>query len=265
MSLIHLPYASKPSVGSLIDPSHLLSKGCVGCWLMNEGAGNILQDISGNRNNGTLVNGALWSGGRKGSALKFDGTNDYVVVPYNISLYQTTMTVSFWAKSNITNYTTNGYAVSIYDFAATKRMWGIRVNEATDKWNVITSTNGSATTTHEDTTKSVTTSWAHLVFATPDAGDTWYPYYNGIPLTTLAVPAGYSNKSSALQIGGLIGVNAFDGLLDDVRIYNRVLSLQEIKQLYSDPFCNILQSRVWVSGGIPPTAASPALWMGVCM
>ena len=46
------PWTSKPPIGSQIDWSHPLAKGLVGCWLMNEGGGNVVNDIA-RRNNGT--------------------------------------------------------------------------------------------------------------------------------------------------------------------------------------------------------------------
>jgi len=49
-------------------------------WHFNEGEGNILSDLSGNGNDG-VVHGANWTDGVMGSALEFDGVNDYVEFP----------------------------------------------------------------------------------------------------------------------------------------------------------------------------------------
>ena len=38
-------------------------------------------DLSGNNHNGTLVNGPVWTTGKYGQAIAFDGTNDYVNIP----------------------------------------------------------------------------------------------------------------------------------------------------------------------------------------
>jgi hypothetical protein len=50
---------TKPPVGSQINFGHPLSKGLVGCWLMNEGGGPTANDLSGNKNKGILEN-ATW-------------------------------------------------------------------------------------------------------------------------------------------------------------------------------------------------------------
>ena len=62
----------KPNLG------HPLAKGLVGYWLMNEGTGNTVQDLSGNGHTGTFVNETVWDAGKFGSCLSFDGTDDYV-------------------------------------------------------------------------------------------------------------------------------------------------------------------------------------------
>ena len=47
---------------------------------MDEGSGNIIYDSSGNGNNGTIY-GATWTDGISGTALTFNGVDDYVEVP----------------------------------------------------------------------------------------------------------------------------------------------------------------------------------------
>ena len=48
----------------------------IGCWLMNEGSGDRVFDLSGNGNIGTFGSGAarpFWQGGKSGSSVYFDG------------------------------------------------------------------------------------------------------------------------------------------------------------------------------------------------
>jgi len=74
------PYQHKPMLGQQVDRSHPCAKGLVGFWLMNEGTGNRIQDLSGNRITGTLVADTHFVPGKFGSALGFDGTGDYVSI-----------------------------------------------------------------------------------------------------------------------------------------------------------------------------------------
>ena len=49
----------------------------------NEGSGTTATDLSGNNHNGTLVNGPVWTNGKYGQAVSFDGSNDYVNIADN--------------------------------------------------------------------------------------------------------------------------------------------------------------------------------------
>src|SRR5205085_1624062 len=56
--------------------------GLVGAWGFDENTGTTTADQSGTGNNGTLTNGPAWNAaGKFGSAISFDGTNDFVNVP----------------------------------------------------------------------------------------------------------------------------------------------------------------------------------------
>ena len=97
-------YIKKPPLGSQIDWSHPLSTGIVGYWLFNEGSGNKINDISNNRNIGTLTNFDLttaWKSSPLGKSLDFDGSNDYINCGNKASLNFTRgVTVDIWLKAS---------------------------------------------------------------------------------------------------------------------------------------------------------------------
>jgi len=71
----------KPPLGSLPNFGHPLTRGLVGLWLMNEGGGNIVQDLSGNGYIGTL-NDVTWQAGLSGTTTLFPGVSgDYINIP----------------------------------------------------------------------------------------------------------------------------------------------------------------------------------------
>jgi hypothetical protein len=76
--------------------------GLVGYWNLDEGSGTLAADSSGNGNSGTLMNGPLWTAGKKDQALSFDGIDDYVSVPHTYALNAYPLTVAFWMKTNAT-------------------------------------------------------------------------------------------------------------------------------------------------------------------
>jgi hypothetical protein len=79
----------------------------VGWWPMNEGSGQTVRDWSGHGNNGVLgstpaadANDPSWIPGVFfGSALRFDGLDDYVSVPASKSLEQQRLTVAAWVRA----------------------------------------------------------------------------------------------------------------------------------------------------------------------
>jgi len=50
----------KPPYGSRLDPTHPLSQGLVGCWLLNEGGGNKVWNLAQNKHHGSFVNSPEW-------------------------------------------------------------------------------------------------------------------------------------------------------------------------------------------------------------
>ena len=86
-------FLSKPMLGTQIDRSDSLNDGLVLDLLMNEGHGNIVNDLSGGGNHGTLHGFAFpptrtsgWNPGMDGVALTFDGIDDYIDCGNNPSL-----------------------------------------------------------------------------------------------------------------------------------------------------------------------------------
>ncbi|MCD6165610.1 hypothetical protein J7K19_02730, partial [bacterium] len=81
-------------------PEDTFTRGLVAYWSFDEGTGNIAYDISGNGNNCTIY-GAKWTKGKYGSALQFDGVDDYVEVPHSVSLNITdAITIEAWINTS---------------------------------------------------------------------------------------------------------------------------------------------------------------------
>ena len=77
--------------------NHALGAYAVGIWRFDEGVGAIAYDSSGYGNNGNII-GAIFTKGILGSALVFDGSNDYVDTPY-IQSNVTAYTIEVWVKT----------------------------------------------------------------------------------------------------------------------------------------------------------------------
>ena len=208
--------------------------GLVGYWSMDEGSGSYAGDASGNKNTGTLTNGPTWVDGKRGKALNFDGSNDYVNAGNGASLNITTksMTVSLWiymndlsSPQNILNKGINSNDIdnnyNIFIYSSTLRF---RLENSTTYSQIALNTNIFSTN-----------KWYYITFVSNETG--LYFYKNGVlDTSSLSVPVTPKANSESLYIGGGFGDAGtgqdFNGSIDEVRIYNRALSAAEIQALY---------------------------------
>ncbi len=78
--------------------SALASEGPVAAYSFDEGEGGTLEDVTGNGHDGT-IEGAEWTNGRYGTALKFDGEEDCVAIPESPELdLSEEFTLEAWVK-----------------------------------------------------------------------------------------------------------------------------------------------------------------------
>ncbi|MDD2731575.1 MAG: prenyltransferase/squalene oxidase repeat-containing protein [Candidatus Pacebacteria bacterium] len=184
-------------------------------------------------NNGILFGSPQFIEGKSGKAIRLDGIDDYVKIPYNPSLYSDIMTISFWAKSNKSDYAINSYPISMWDYAANKRMWALYIPALTDKWSIFTSSDGGyKLTSTRSTDTAIDTNWHKYDIVSDNLNKTWHIYIDGAYSQTLTQYYSYTDKNSSLTVGGLIGNNYFDGLIDEVKIYNYCLDKEKIKRDY---------------------------------
>jgi hypothetical protein len=80
-----------------------VSADLVAHWKFNEGSGNVAHDTSGNGNDGTFVGDPQWAAGKIGGALEFNGSSDYIEVPFSESLRvinQGDFSIAAWFRLN---------------------------------------------------------------------------------------------------------------------------------------------------------------------
>jgi YD repeat-containing protein len=201
----------------------------IGYWNFDEGEGDIAHDEVG-ANNGNIENGALWtSSGKIDSALDFAGNSGYV------DLGQDTWSASELAKGTIsawvkipditTPMTDNGHSIVNVEACA------LRFNGLTDKFR-FTLYDGVSVHGKDGTTTPQNNMW-YLVSMTWD-GETTVLYVNGNPENS--DPTGSPDCDSSSR-NGYIGANwnltsFFDGIIDEVMIFDRALQQEEIEAIY---------------------------------
>ncbi|HEX5474931.1 MAG TPA: LamG-like jellyroll fold domain-containing protein [Vicinamibacterales bacterium] len=197
--------------------------GLVAAFGFNEGAGTTVSDGSGFGNTGT-IRGAAWSAsGHTGAALSFDGATSWVTVADAPALRLTTgMTIEAWVRPTLgtgwrcvlQKESADGLAYSLYSANDASRPGGWVHN---DNDVFVLGTAAVALNT-----------WTHL--AVTYDGSALRFYTNGVLVRTATGIASIASTTGALRIGGDSAWGEyFQGLLDDVRVYNRALSAAEIQ------------------------------------
>ena len=208
-------------------------EGLVAYYKFDESSGTSAKDETVNDNDGKLINGPIWQPniGKFEGSLNFDGLNDYVRVENSQSLITTkTLTIAFWLsiESKASDYS---HPIGMYD-SDSSRKWHsytvyIKPNSTTLIWK-FSSIGGSRKET--------------------DIGDILLDRFTHVAVTyDSTMISGYINgelkesdtasgeisisESDPLGIGCtdiVLDQKYFKGLIDDVRIYRRALSPDEI-------------------------------------
>jgi len=202
-------------------------KDYIAYWRFNEGSGNIAYDSSGNNNNGTIY-GATWVNGVIGKALSFDGVDDYVKVPNSASLnISGPITILAWVyvtklnvDQKICSKQSPGYKLGIY--TNNKVEFEIRNPSGTAYLNRDVA---GGTVLEANKWYFVGGWWDGSEIRSIVNGNFERPYsYTGSLGTT----------TNPLTIGGESFTSGFwfNGIIDEVRIYNRALTAEEIANTY---------------------------------
>jgi len=212
-------------------------------WKFDEGEGSIAYDSVGD-NHGTIY-GAQWTSGQINGALLFDGVNDYVGLPNNspIWLPQNDFTVAAWVYFDRDPTTVHDFVLDLqYMFSTNHSVntgYCIFRNCVNGKagFDMITATSDSGLRSEDGMVKN---RWYHLVGVR--SGTTQAIYMDGqlnASRTCSGDPIKFVGSGSDYKVNfGKIsdvetpGAYYLDGTIDDVRIYDRALSAEEIQELY---------------------------------
>ena len=222
-----------PSVLPISNCTSGLSCGLVGYWTFDgkDMVGGVARDRSGNGNNGNLINIAtstFYTSGKIGQGFNFDGVDDYVNVNSSTSLSPSSrITISAWVKPNkLSSVSYMAVIEKSLSYNMYMRQDGIFLVFLTGVNNWVT-TSGSVNLFDG--------SWHHIV--TTYNGATQILYIDNKLISSTSASGSISTNSNAVKIGDSGGVPV-RGIVDDVRIYNRDLSVNEISQLYSSGVSN---------------------------
>jgi len=213
----------------LITPS---DPGNAGLQAHYEFEGNT-NDSSGNARHGTAMGNPFFGAGKIGQAISFDGIDDVVEVPHSAGIGfndSTNLTVTLWAKPiKLPRLSWTGIITKNRDVGGSAA-YGIWMSNS-NQWHF--RVDGTAGNANIPGAPEVTEDW-HFVAMTHDVdATTLRGYVDGLMIyeNTNSNPAPLTAQSP-LWIGGAQGVTEFyPGQIDDVRIYDRTLTQEEITWL----------------------------------
>ena len=212
-------------------------------WKFDETSGTTAYDSAGD-NHGTVY-GATWTTGQIDGALNFDGADDYVDVGDKSSLEPNSFTIAAWIKPGNAS-STQHIAGKLGNEPVDNCGYGYRLEMRNDKASLLVDPWGCGNGNPLESTTSLQLGQWYFVTGTYD-GSTAEIYLNGEPensgartlnayYTNFYIGACYSDYHNAFY-------DHFNGKIDDVRIYDRALTSEEIWQLYQ--------------GGVGPKASNP--------
>ena len=196
----------------------------VGWWRFDEGTGTTAADSSGKGNDGTFNGDPQWVVGYFGGALEFDGSDDWLDCGNDPSLDLTTWTITFWLKVN-ENKNYNGFIIKGNDAAENYEVLGF----ADGSFHFpIQHTDGSRTYINTSTGVIVPDEWAHFAYSY-DAAQGRRFYKNGSLIFEDTESGTPQASTVSLAIGNEQPMSRYvNGTMDDIRIYNNVLTEPEI-------------------------------------
>lgn len=212
-------------------------------WGLDEGSGTTVSGGTGQI--GTLINmdpATCWVPGKTGTALKFEGNNTYVTMPDTTAVEITTAgTVAAWININsfrdtFAGIVHKGTRTDFRDEAYSLQFWtGNRIY-----WGITTASGSHPSVLSPSAPP--TGEWVH-VLGTWDSS-AMKLYVNG---ALVASGAGVESIRSpgAFNIGAQLNGSpyyCFDGLIDDVRVYNRALTAAEVAAIAAGA---LPQSTIW--------------------
>ena len=253
-------------------PSYLPKNGLVGWWPFNGNA----NDESGNNNHG-IVTGAtltLDRNGKANSAYSFDGVKSSNI-SFNNLIVKNEFTISIWAKATRTSGSTYKETNVCYPSSSpilSQQNWlllpphggngvylGVGIAFGTDK--IIVAEHCSNLLVPRAISEVNRINYSHILLKYNST--TFELYVDNKKIISKSVNCSNVPKILGNTFGTLYYSPEFSGVIDDIAIYNRALSQQEISQIYSGcpketASSNSFNSAIYTNSPILNLTAQPA-------
>ena len=204
-----------------------------GIWLLDEGEGTTITDMSGNENHGELQGGE-WVDTSEGPALSLNGQDDRVIIADSDSLYlEKAWTITAWV---FVNGTENGFGHILGKRPASGAVanYAFRTSSSGAGWEAYYSRGGWKGAWNQGTVKK--DEWLYMT-ATYDGEDIIKIYENGAEIGSVSGHGGPAPQDTAeVHIGGWENNTSetLDGMLSEVALFSVALVEEDINSLMNN-------------------------------
>ena len=206
--------------------AQVVTEGLISYWTFDEAdiTGKTVKDVWGN-SDGTIMGDPKIVKGKVGEALEFDGEDDYIVTGLETADLPEPTTFVFWMNAQGAGIPLGGYA-----------------GHGPNRWNVEYDSEGKILQwlQHEPfksinaNAKVNTNEWVHIAIVHDSIKGELDFYINGSFDSTHEIDNPLTTPNQKLRIAARAdGTRPLEGIMDEVRIYGRALSKDEIKQTFT--------------------------------
>lgn len=212
-----------------IEPLDYGDSSLLGLWTFDEGSGTVAYDYSGSNATGSWQGtlGSQWSANAKVGpyAGNFDGTDNYVSAPALNIFNEHAFTVTGWIYPTVSKEDEG--LLGVCQASTLDHCLHLAIRSSTPYMGFFGDDISGGTTTLD--------TWYYLAFTyTGGAGGLRTIYLNGIAVASGTSAAGLQvTNGTVTDIGTDVIEGDVQGMIDDVRIYNRALSTAEIAAMYN--------------------------------
>ncbi len=210
-----------------------------GFWRMEETSGT-RYDLSDNENNLTDNNTVGYAAGKIGNAADFEmsNTESLSITDANQTGLDITgeITIACWVKLETKASTAahSHFLVCKYDVNSNNRAYSFHVDYTNDKLTFVLSPDGSATTSATSSSTLTSGTWYHIAATLNQATDKMQTYIDGSANgSSVSYTSNIYNSKAVFAIGSRGDLaTCYDGLIDEVIIWNTCLTADEIAEVY---------------------------------
>ena len=242
----------KPTKNFFLNRNHLLTKGLVGCWILNEGCGDKIWNLANPTYNGNITSTSIISWKKnepKGLCLNHNGGTAIVDLGTSLNISYPYTLVSSFKITNFGAYRTIFGKRDANTSSGMRLHLGFAISSGVpfvyDGTSVHTAGSGPAPTTNI---------WNQIAWVGKSTGvNNTSVFLNGKKTGTYTgnVSIGTKNNAvAAIGANGSVMGDPFLGQIGFVYLYNRALTGSEVMSLYINPYCMLYDSGYTI-GRIP--------------